>query len=76
MRKYRNKASKRVVLFSFSLERERERERERAKGEQKKEEEGAETHKNSLSSSSWQKREEIQKKKSSDVFSRERVVHP
>jgi len=34
MRKYRNKASKRVVLFSFSLERERERERERAKGEQ------------------------------------------
>ena len=35
MRKYRNKASKRVVLFSFSLERERERERERAKGEQK-----------------------------------------
>ena len=33
MRKYRNKASKRVVLFSFSLERERERERERAKGE-------------------------------------------
>ena len=36
MRKYRNKASKRVVLFSFSLERERERERERAKGEREK----------------------------------------
>jgi len=62
MRKDRNKASKRVVLFSFSLERERERERERAKGEQGGR--GGRNTKNSLSSS-WflPKREEIQKKK-------------
>jgi hypothetical protein len=66
MRKYRNKASKRVVLFSFSLERERERERERAKGEHRRKEEGAETQKTPsllLLLVPAPKREEIQKKK-------------
>ena len=60
MRKYRNKASQRVVLFSISRKK-RERERERAKEEEGK----AETQKNSLSSSSprFCQREKKSKKK-------------
>ena len=59
------------------LSKEKEREKEKEQKENRRRRKRGQKHKKTLSSSPPRScQEEIQKKKSSDVFSRERVVHP